>query len=246
MKDIMQLIEVDNMKIEIWSDFVCPFCYIGKRRLEEALESLPDDAEVDIQYKSFELDPDAKTETTPVMHEKLAKKYNQSLEQTKEMTSSMEEQAKAVGLDFRFDQMIPANTFEAHRIAKFAEEQGKSHAVTERFLSAALTEGKNIGDSETVYNLAVEAGLPAGEVEQILNGDDYEESVREEEREAYQLGVQGVPFFVINRKYAVSGAQPKETFEDALKQVWEEERGTPAFTSLNSKQGSTCSEDGCD
>lgn len=234
------------MKIEIWSDFVCPFCYIGKRRLEDAIQSLPGYAEVELHYKSFELDPDARTESKPLMHEKLAKKYNRTLTQAKEMTSQTEGEAKEAGLTFRFDQMIPANTFEAHRVAKYAELQGKNHEVTERFLKAALSEGKNIGDSETIYNLAVETGLNPEAVEHILSGDDYTEEVRDDEREAYQLGVQGVPFFVINRKYAISGAQPKETFEQALQQVWEEEKDTPAFTSLNTNKGSACTEDGCD
>ncbi|SIS42739.1 DsbA family oxidoreductase [Salimicrobium flavidum] len=234
------------MKIEIWSDFVCPFCYIGKRRLEDAIQALPADAEVELHYKSFELDPDARTETEPRMHEKLAKKYNRTLEQAKEMTAHMEGEAKEAGLEFRFDRMIPANTFDAHRVSKYAEYQGKNQKVTERFLKAALTEGKNIGDSETVYHLAVESGLAPEAVERILSGEEYGEEVRDEEREAYQLGVQGVPFFVINRKYAISGAQPKDTFEDALQQVWDEEKDDYAFTSLNSDKGNTCTEDGCD
>ncbi|SDJ23586.1 DsbA family oxidoreductase [Salimicrobium halophilum] len=234
------------MKIEIWSDFVCPFCYIGKRRLEQAVNALPEHAEVEWEYKSFELDPDAETQTKPNMHEKLAKKYNKTLEQAKEMTSHMEEEAKQSGLTFRFDQVIPANTFDAHRVAKFAEEQGKNDEVTEKFMQAVLTDGKNIGDAETIYELAVEAGLDSDAVAQVLRSEDYTEAVRNEEREAYQLGVQGVPFFVINRKYAISGAQPKETFDQALEQVWQEENSTPSFTSLNGATGSTCTEEGCD
>ncbi|WP_347862360.1 DsbA family oxidoreductase [Salimicrobium sp. PL1-032A] len=234
------------MKIEIWSDFVCPFCYIGKRRLEKAVNSLPETAEVEWVYKSFELDPDAETQKKPNMHEKLAKKYSKTIEQAKEMTSHMEQEAKESGLSFHFDQMIPANTFDAHRVAKFAEEQGKGDIVTEKFMQAVLTDGKNLGDAETIHAIAVEAGLDADAVAQVLRGEDFTETVRNEEREAYQLGVQGVPFFVINRKYAISGAQPKETFDQALEQVWQEEQSVPSFTSLNSATGSTCTEEGCD
>ncbi|GEN54687.1 DsbA family oxidoreductase [Halobacillus faecis] len=233
------------MKIEIWSDFVCPFCYIGKRRLEEALEHFPG-KQVDVVYKSFELDPNAERNTGRNMHEKLAAKYGRSLEEAREMTQNMTEQAKMVGLDFRFDSVVPTNTFDAHRVSQLANEKGLGNAFAERFFKAVLTDGKDVGDHETITALAVEVGLDRDAVVSVLEGSAYTEAVRREEAEAQQIGVQGVPFFVINRKYAVSGAQPTEVFVQGLEKAFAEEEKTPAFEDLSSESGAACTEDGCE
>ncbi|MBN8235090.1 DsbA family oxidoreductase [Halobacillus kuroshimensis] len=232
------------MKIEVWSDFVCPFCYIGKARLEEALKQFPNET-VEVEYKSFELDPNAGRNTEPVMHEHLAHKYGRSLEEARGMTANMTEQAKSVGLDFHFDTMIPTNTFAAHRVAQLANEKGLGKETAERFFKAVLTDSEDIGDHETITRLAVDAGLERSEVEDVLNSDAYTEAVRMEEREAHEIGVQGVPFFVINRKYAVSGAQPTEVFVNGLQKAFDEEN-KPAFENLSTDDGAACTEDGCE
>ncbi|MGP4059095.1 DsbA family oxidoreductase [Halobacillus sp. H74] len=233
------------MRIEVWSDFVCPFCYIGKRRLEEALGQFPG-KNVEVVYKSFELDPQAERNTGRNMHEKLAAKYGRSLDEAREMTRNMTEQAKMSGLDFHFDSMIPTNTFNAHRVAQFANEQGLGKEVTERFFKAVLTDSKDLGDTETIADLAAEAGLDRQEVISVLNGTDYTEDVRAEEAEAQQIGVQGVPFFVINRKYAISGAQPTEMFVQGMEKAFAEEEKQPAFEDLSGNEGATCTDDGCE
>lgn len=233
------------MKIEVWSDFVCPFCYIGKRRLEEALAQFPD-RHVDVVYKSFELDPHAERNTGRNMHEKLAAKYGRSIDEAREMTQNMTDQAKMVGLDFRFDTVVPTNTFDAHRVSQLANEKGVGKAFAERFFKAVLTDGKDIGDHETISSLASEVGLDREEVSAVLEGTDYTEAVRKEEAEAQQIGVQGVPFFVINRKYAVSGAQPTEVFVQGLEKAFAEEDEKPVFEDLSSEDGAACTEDGCE
>jgi protein disulfide-isomerase len=236
------------MKIEVWSDFACPFCYIGKRRLEEALEQFPNREEVEVVFKSFELDPNASGDPNRSIHEIIAKKYGMSVEQAKQMNDGIVQQAASVGLDFQFETLIRANTFDAHRLAKFAEAKGKDAEVTERLLKAYFTDSKHLGDRETLLELAVEAGLDRAEAEAVLKGNDYETTVRNEEAEARQIGVQGVPFFVLNNKYAISGAQPSEVFAGALQKVWEEENGQPALQSLSSAdgEGTVCTEDGCE
>lgn len=231
------------MRIEVWSDFVCPFCYIGKRRLEHALEEFSEEAEV--VYKSFELDPEAKKQTGQTIHEKLAAKYGRSLDEAKEMTRNMEEQASMEGLDFRFDTLVPTNTFDAHRVAKFAESKGAGLDVSERLFHAVFTESKDLGDHETLIGIAEEAGLDREEISIVLQGTTFTEQVRMEEEEAHQIGVQGVPFFVINRKYAVSGAQPKEVFIQGLKKAFDEEKKSSGFEDLTEDQNAACTDDGC-
>ncbi|SEH44803.1 Predicted dithiol-disulfide isomerase, DsbA family [Halobacillus karajensis] len=233
------------MKIEVWSDFVCPFCYIGKRRLEEALDQFPG-KNIEIAYKSFELDPNAERNTESNMHEKLASKYGRSLEEAREMTQNMTEQAKMVGLDFHFDSVIPTNTFDAHRVSQLANEKEVGKAFTERFFKAVLTNGQDIGDPATITELAAEAGLDRDEVTTVLQGERYTDAVRRDEAEAQQIGVQGVPFFVINRKYAISGAQPTEVFVQGLEKALAEETETPVFEDLSSENGAACTENGCE
>lgn len=234
------------VKIEVWSDFVCPFCYIGKARLENALEEFQKKNEVEMVFKSFELDPNAERNTGQNIHEKLAAKYGRSLEEARGMTASMTDQAELEGLDFRFDQMVPTNTFDAHRVAKLAESKGKSLDVAQRFFQAVFTDGEDVGDHATLVRLASEAGLEENEVRETLENEDYTEQVRLEQGEGYQLGVQGVPFFVINRKYAVSGAQPKETFTQALQKAFDEEKATPQFETFSQNDNAACTDDGCE
>ncbi|MGP3562209.1 DsbA family oxidoreductase [Geobacillus sp. BK01] len=233
------------MKIEVWSDFVCPFCYIGKRRLEQALEQFPHRENVEIVFRSFELDPNAKKETPLTIHEIIANKYGISLEEAKRANADIGRQAEAVGLTFRFETMKPTNTFDAHRLAQYAKEKGKLNDMVERLFYAYFTESKFISDRDVLLALAEAAGLDRTEAEEVLAGGRYTEEVRRDEEEAAALGVRGVPFFVLNRKYAVSGAQPVEVFRQALEKVWEEEQQTSPLQPLATDQGGTCTDEGC-
>ncbi|ARK29577.1 DsbA family oxidoreductase [Halalkalibacter krulwichiae] len=231
------------MKIEVWSDYVCPFCYIGKRRLEQALESLPERKNIDVIYKSFELDPNAKRETTLTIHEALAKKYGTSLEEAKRMNNSIGQQAAEEGLQFNFDNMKFTNTFDAHRLAKFAATKGKAHEMTERLLLAYFTENKQLSNHNDLITLADELNLDRDEVKTMLEGSHFEEDVRFDEMEARKIGVQGVPFFVFNRKYAISGAQPITVFQETIKKVLKEESEV-TFQPIDGTN--TCTDEGCD
>ncbi|ENH97905.1 protein disulfide isomerase [Gracilibacillus halophilus YIM-C55.5] len=213
------------MKIEIWSDFVCPFCYIGKRRLEQAIERYPENISVHIEYKSFELDPNAPTYQGTGIHESLAKKYGMSIEQAKQANAQIREQARSVGLEFVFDTMKPTNTFDVHRVAKYAKEMGVEATFTEEMLHQYFSKSKNLSDQETLTTISENIGLDPHQVETILRDSNlYANNVRADEAEAQNLGITGVPFFVINQKYAISGAQPTETFLQAIERVHEEEK----------------------
>ena len=231
------------MKIEIWSDYACPFCYIGKRRLEEALTQF--EHKVEVKYKSFELDPNAPVEINQTIYEILASKYGTTLERAKQMSEGVIEQAKSVGLQFDFDSLIPTNTFNAHRLAKIAEENGKDKELVEKLLDAYFVQGKHIGDETVLVELAESVGLDINIVKEHLNSTSYEEDVRKDEYEAKTIGVQGVPFFVINDKYAISGAQPTEVFLNSLKKVWEEEHASPKLMNLSSNNVGVCTDDSC-
>jgi predicted DsbA family dithiol-disulfide isomerase len=234
------------MKIEVWSDYVCPFCYIGKRRLEVALDQFPHRDQVEVEFKSFELDPNSPKNIGQNIHEVLAKKYGMSVEKAKEANKGVGQQAATVGLKFNFDEMKPTNTLDAHRLAKFAKTQGKEAAVSEMLLHAYFTESKHIGDIETLADLAEVAGLNRQEVLQVLNDKEaYATDVRQDESLAQQYGVRGVPYFVINQKYAISGAQPTETFMGALQKVWEEESPTPVLQDLSTEDDVSCADGSC-
>lgn len=236
------------MKIEVWSDFVCPFCYIGKRRLEMALDQFQHKNEVEVEFKSFELDPNAPIYSGTNIHEALASKYGMSIEQAKQNNIQVGHQAAAVGLTFNFDDMKPTNTFDAHRLAKFAAVKGKEKAITEKLLYSYFTESKNLSDMETLAEIAEASGLDKQEAINILNDKTaYANDVRIDEGIAKQYGISGVPYFIMNRKYAISGAQPLETFVGALQKVWEEENPKPKFEDLSSenKDSTLCTDGSC-
>jgi predicted DsbA family dithiol-disulfide isomerase len=210
------------MKVEIWSDVMCPFCYIGKRRFEAALQQFPNKDDIEVVYRSFELDPNAKRDVNQDVHDMLASKYGMSREEAKAKNDEVAGQAKDLGLTYNFDNMILTNTFDSHRLMHFAASYGKMQEMTERLFKAYFTDSKHIGDHETLAALAAEVGLDKNEAAKMLAGDEYTKEVRADEHEAGQLGIRGVPFFVINRKYAISGAQPVEVFLEALQKAWDE------------------------
>lgn len=204
------------IEVEIWSDLVCPFCYIGKRHFESALASFEGRDQVKVTWKSFQLDPSADRHSSLGTYEMLSRKYGQSVEQAKRMTAQVAERAAQVGLKFDFDRAVVTNSRDAHRLAHLAASQGMADAAEERLFSAHFCEGKNIGDPEALRALGEEIGLDADAVGRLLEGDEYAREVLKEGEEARSLGVTGVPFFVFNRKFAVSGAQPVEVFLKAL------------------------------
>lgn len=222
------------MKIQVWSDFVCPFCYIGKKRLEQALANFPHKDQVEVEFKSFELDPNSPKYNGKGIHEILAAKYGMSIEQAKQANDGVGSQAASVGLKFNFDGMKPGNTFDAHRLAKLAKEKGKEAELTEKLLHAYFTDSKDIGDEEVLADIAASAGMDREETLKMLQDKNaFANDVRIDEAIAQQYGIRGVPYFIINNKYAISGAQAPETFAGALQKVWEEESASPVFQDIS-------------
>ena len=211
------------MKIEVWSDFVCPFCYIGKRRLESALNQFEYKDEVELIFRSFELDPNFKNKFDENIHEIIARKYGISIEQAKASNNQIVAQAKAIGLNYNFDDLIPTNTFDAHRLSHYAKTEGKANELAERILKAYFVDSLNISDHKALAALAGEVGLDSDEALKVLVSDKYGAEVRKDEENAARFGITGVPYFVFNDKYAVSGAQPPEAFLEVLEKVKKEE-----------------------
>jgi len=207
------------VQVEIWSDIVCPWCYIGKRRFEAALARFAHREEVEVTWRAFELDPSAPRERAGELVDSLAAKYGVSRQQAKAMHDSMTDTAAAVGVTFRFDQARSGNTFDAHRLLHLAGDRGVQDPVKERLLSAYLTEGEPIGDPETLVRLVGEAGLDGAEAREVLGSGRYADAVRADEREAAALGATGVPFFVVDRRYGVAGAQPPELLLEVLEKA---------------------------
>ncbi|MFD2531312.1 DsbA family oxidoreductase [Gracilimonas halophila] len=206
------------MNIEIWSDVACPFCYIGKRHLEQALEQLPD-LEVDITWKSFELDPNAPIDSDLDIYDTLAKKYGRDRDWAQQMNANMVNMASNVGLEFDMDSLIPTNTFNAHQLIHLAKEVGKQNEMKEALLSAYFSEGKHVGKTDALVEIAENVGMDVQKARQALEDNSYSNNVVKDVEEAHSLGVQGVPFFYINGKYGLSGAQPVEVFVEALSKI---------------------------
>ena len=211
-----------RITVDIWSDIACPWCYIGKRRFETALAQFPQAEQVDIVWHSFELDPSAPLSSDTPMRERLAAKYGRSLADAQAMMDGMTQTAAAEGLEYHFEKSQPTNTFQAHQLLHLAFDRGVQGQLKERLLSAHLSEGENLGDVETLVRLAADAGLDADEARTVLENQTYAAAVRQDEAQARQFGIQGVPFFVLGNKYGVSGAQAPETLLGALKQVLSE------------------------
>lgn len=210
------------MKVEIWSDVVCPFCYIGKRHFEKALAAFPASEKVEVVWRSYQLDPTLKTTPGQSLHEYLAARKGFSTDHARQMGNSVTEAARQAGLTFRLDQAVVANTHDAHRLLHLAAARGIQDQAEERLFAAYFTEGRDVGDHDTLLELGTDIGLDAGEVKQLLQSDAYAAQVQNDQDEAVQVGARGVPFFVFGEKYALSGAQPSEVFAGALRQTWEE------------------------
>lgn len=206
------------MRVDIWSDVVCPFCYIGKKRLEHVAEQAG--IELEIHWHSFELDPDAPVKHTVSNTERLAQKYGRSFAEMQDMERNVATLAASEGIDFQWEKANSGNSFNAHRIIHLAQSKGLGNQAKEAFFHAYMTEGLAIGEREVIEEIASRIGLDHAEVEYVLDSDEFAEFVRHDEKIAHeQLNVTGVPFFVFEQKYALSGAQPREVFLQALQQA---------------------------
>lgn len=200
------------MKVEIWSDVMCPFCYIGKKRFEDALKQFPNANDVQVEWKSYQLNPGLKTDTSKNLNQFLAEHKGISVEKAAEMNAYVTKMAADSGLEYHLEKAIPANSFDAHRISHLAKKSGVQNELEQLLFEAYFTEGKNTADHQVLRDLAVKAGCTESEVNAVLNSDQFTSDVHRDAEEAQEIGVRGVPFFVFDRKYAVSGAQPVEAF----------------------------------
>jgi predicted DsbA family dithiol-disulfide isomerase len=213
-----------TLLVEVWTDVVCPWCYIGKRRLETALAGF-DTADVAVRFRSFELDPHHPPVVAGSIHERLAAKLGGTVEAARMMTDRVTGVAADDALDLRFDLVRPASSFDAHRLVHYAQSVGLQGPMLERLHRAHFTEGEVISDRVVLARLAGEVGLDEGDSGRMLLAGDYGDAVREDEDLAAQLGIRGVPFFVLDRRYGISGAQPADVLLDALRQALAD-RGT--------------------
>jgi predicted DsbA family dithiol-disulfide isomerase len=212
------------MQVEIWSDVVCPWCYLGKRRFERALADFDHADDVQVVYRSFELDPSAPRDVTTPTMSLLASKYGMSAAQAEQTQRQMEERAAADGLTFRMEGLRSGNTRDAHRLVQLARERGRQAEMVERLYRAYFTDQESVFDHESLVRLAVDAGLDADEVREMLASGQFTDHVETDEAMARSLGATGVPLFVIDRKYGISGAQPAETITAVLERAWTEAR----------------------
>ncbi|CAN5626879.1 protein disulfide isomerase FrnE [soil metagenome] len=233
------------MVVEIWSDVVCPWCYIGKRRFEKALAQFEHANAVDVVWRSFELDPIAPARLDIPTSEMLARKYGLTIERAQEMIDHMTEVAATEGLAFDLGGAQSGNSFDAHRLIHLAGARGLQDVAKERLLRAYFVEGLSISDRDTLAKLGTEIGLDADDVGEMISGDAYAAEVRRDLERGRALGITGVPFFVLDGRYGVSGAQPPEALVEALDQAWSTRKPATALTPLGS-DGEHCGDDGCE
>jgi predicted DsbA family dithiol-disulfide isomerase len=210
------------MKIEVWSDIACPWCYIGKRRLDTALSGFAHASDVEVVWRSFQLDPDAPRVSDMNLNDILSKKHGFPPAQAVAMNEQMRQLGAREGLTYRFDIARYGNSFDAHRLVHLARQHGLQSAMEDRLFAAYFGEGKAIGDQDTLLALSLEAGLPEAEVRELLAGNAFADQVRADTEEARRLNVRGVPLVVIDEKYALPGAQSVKVINDALRQAWTE------------------------
>ena len=232
------------MKIEIWSDVMCPFCYIGKRNFEKALTQFPHKDKLEIEWKSFQLDASIPDIASESHEEYLVKRKGLSVAQVKGMLQNVTQMAPGAGLDYHLDRSVIVNTRKAHQLIQFAKTRNLGDEAEERLFHAFFTEGKNIADSDTLTELGVEISLDAGELQTAFTDEQYAYMVHQDIQEARNIGVNGVPFFAFNRKYAISGAQPPQAFLETLGKSFGEWQKLHPQSVLDVQLGSSCSVDG--
>ncbi len=232
------------MKVEIWSDVMCPFCYIGKRRFEAALQQFEHKNEIEIEWKSFQLNPAMVTDPSTNINQYLAEHKGWTLDYARQMNDHVTKMAAEAGLTYNFDKAVVANSFNAHRFSHLAKQHGKGIEAEELLFKSYFTDGKNIDDAAILIDLGKQLGLDAAEVKQTLESDAFADAVKYDIAEAQYLGIQGVPFFVMNNKYGVSGAQAVPVFEQTLEKAfgeWQKENPKPRLEVI---EGESCTPDG--
>ncbi|SMX68163.1 Predicted dithiol-disulfide isomerase, DsbA family [Brevibacterium sp. 239c] len=249
------------MKIEIWSDIACPWCFIGKRRFETALDGFAHRDDVEVEWRSYQLDPSLPDQYAGTETEYLSQAKGLPADQVRQMFDHVTAQAADEGLDYDFDSIVVANSFTAHRFLHLAKTRGVMSQAKEELLSGHFEKGRNIGDVDYLAEVAQSVGIDADETRRILATDEYTAEVKADIAEAQALGANGVPFFVIDRKYGISGAQPPEVFSQALATAWGESQkltvlaggGSGSETATSGKgggetfhDGAVCGSEGCD
>lgn len=233
------------MIIEIWSDIACPWCYIGKVRFERALDAYEEKDAVSVKWRSFELAPQAPRVSPGTTTEHLMAKYGRSREQIREMMANVTAVAAQEGLAYRLEEAVAANTFDAHRLIHFADAAGVGHAMTTLLMQAYQCDAADVSDHATLVRYAQACGLDATEVQRMLAGDEFADAVRADQARGRRLGVQGVPFFVIDETHGVSGAQPTEFFLGALRELGPKPRPISMLGGAETADG-VCTDDGCE
>ncbi|TJY69495.1 DsbA family oxidoreductase [Arthrobacter sp. CAU 1506] len=233
------------MKIEIWSDIACPWCFIGKRRFETALAGFEHKDQIDVEWRSYQLDPTLPEHYDGTETEYLSRIKGMPQEQVKQMFGHVTAQAAGEGLNYDFDKVVVANSFTAHRFLHLAKEHGLMDQAKDALLSGHFEQGQDIGDPEYLVSTGVALGLDEAEIRETLACDRYAAEVRADIAEARALGVNGVPFFVLDRKYGISGAQPAEAFAQAIRQAWNERSPLTVLPQSTSADGAVCGPDGC-
>jgi len=236
------IFSMHQMRVEVWSDVVCPFCYIGKKNFEKALVQFEFAKEVVLEWKCFQLDPDfvQNIEDRYNIREELAHKYRRSLAETDVMLAQITATAESVGLHFDFERAVRFNTYNAHRILLKAQDEGIGNQMSEAFFSAYFEQGKDLGNRAELKEIALKNGLNEKDFDGALEDESFAYSVKQDIQEAANLGISGVPFFVFNRKYGVSGAQPPQVFLDSLKKAYKEWKGTADIKIEHLADGSSC------
>ncbi|MFD1770123.1 DsbA family oxidoreductase [Sphingobacterium suaedae] len=232
------------MKVEIWSDVICPFCYIGKRNFEAALEQFADKKNIEVIWKSFQLDTTIPEVATESYADYLVKRKGMAVEQVQGMLANVTQMATQVGLDYHLDQSVIVNSLKAHQLIQFAKSKNLGNEAEERLFKAFFIEGKNIADTETLAQLGKDFGLDESEIKTNLEDEKYKYEIAQDIQEAQNIGVTGVPFFVFDRKYAVSGAQPAEAFLETLSKSFAEWRKSNPESVLEITEGKSCTVNG--
>ncbi|HCB03952.1 MAG TPA: DsbA family oxidoreductase [Nocardioides sp.] len=231
------------MRIEVWSDVVCPWCYIGKRHLESALGAFEHRDQVEVVYRSFELDPTAPEVPVETTVESLAKKFGTDVAGARQLMARADGVAASVGLDFHHADAPHARTVDAHRLLHLALEEGRQAELKEALLAAYFTRGESMGDHAVLRRVAVEAGLEPSRVDEVLASEEFTDAVHADIAQARAYGANGVPFFVVDQRYGVSGAQPTEVFAQLLERAWAD--GHPQIEVLAGRDADACGPDGC-
>ena len=233
-----------KMQVEIWSDVMCPFCYIGKRKFEAALTQFAHKDRIEIIWKSFELNPTLKTDTAKTIVQYLSETKGISIEQTKQMVAGAESMAKEVGLTYHLSNTKVANSFKAHRLSHFAKQKGKQDLLEEKLFKAYFTDTLNTDDDKVLIQIGKEVGFDEKEIKALLESDQFASDVKQDELEAQQIGVSGVPFFALNRKYAISGAQDSQVMLGALEKAYVEWEKENPQAKMEIIEGKVCTPDG--